>query len=407
MNALGKFERTWVTIDQQAFDHNLSCLHQIIPSHVKISLVVKANAYGHGLAEIGHMAERNEHVYMLCTASLTEALELRTYGIKKPILVLGIIDHDPVEAVEHDIELLVYDTIILDSIHEAALRLGKKAVIHIKVDTGLSRLGIFVHQARSFILYAQQLPCIELRGICSHFAKAASEDQTFTQLQYRRFNELLDELIACGINIPLKHMTNTAASTVYDLDNFNMIRIGAGAYGLMPSQAHYERTIERHPDYNLEPVLSWHTRIYHIKKLPKDTPVGYDCTFLTSRDTTIALLPIGYSDGYDKRLSNKSFVYLPKFDRYAPVIGRVAMNMTTIDVTGFEGIELGDEVILVGKQPEIKATRLAELTGSHNAREITLSIRTSIERVINDCQLSACDCLPWHKTNSKLTTDQL
>lgn len=374
--------RTWVEIDQQAFDRNITCYKNIIGPSVMISLVIKANAYGHGLIETANLAEGNENIHMINTAMLSEGLTLRAHGIRKPILVLGIIDEDPCQAIINDIDLVVSDTQVLNELNACAATLGKKCSVHIKVDTGLARLGIPLDEVIPLIRYAHSLPHININGICSHFAEASSQDQTYTKLQYDRFISVLKELETKNITIPYRHITNSAASTTYDLSLLNMIRIGAGIYGLSPSQAHKERTLAVHPDYTLDPVLSWHTRVCHIRLIPAHTYVGYDRTYTTSHNTTIALLPIGYSDGYDKRLSNKGMVYFPHAQKFAPVIGRIAMNMTTIDISNIPDVQLGTEVILVGKQVEISAATISDLTGCNNPREVTLSIHQSIQRIV-------------------------
>ena len=373
--------RTWVEIDVQAFNHNIACYKNIIGPSTMISLVVKANAYGHGITQIAHIAEDNENIDMLATASLSEALILRNDGIKKPILVMGIMDEDPTQAIIHDIDIMISDKRELLELNSCAMAIGKKCNVHIKVDTGLGRFGVLVDDVIPFIKYAQTFPYIHINGICSHFAEASNKDQSYTQLQYNRFINILKELQEQNISIAYKHITNSAASTTYDLSMLNMIRIAAGAYGLYPSEAQKERTLLVHPEYQLQPVLSWHTRICLIKVLPAQTYVGYDRTYTTQEKTTIALLPIGYSDGYDKRLSNKAVVYFPHAHAYAPVIGKVAMNVTTIDISKIPDVHLGTEVVLVGPQPEISATTLAEITGCNNPREITLHINPSIARM--------------------------
>jgi alanine racemase len=373
--------RTWVEISTQAFNNNITCYKNIIGPSVMISLVVKANAYGHGITQIAHMAENNDHIHMLDTASLSEALILRGDGIKKPILVMGIMDDDPVQAIVNNIDVMVSNEQEILELNSHAQVIGKKCNIHIKVDTGLGRFGVLYNDAVALVKYAQTLPYIYVKGICSHFAEASSQDQSYTQLQYNRFIDILRELQENHISIPYRHITNSAATTTYDLSMLSMIRIAAGAYGLYPSEAHRERTVSLHPEYRLKQILSWHTRVCHIKTLPEQTYVGYDRTYTTTKRTTIALLPIGYSDGYDKRLSNKAQVYFPHARMYAPVIGKVAMNVTTIDISQIPDVHIGTEVILVGPWQEIAATRLAEISGCHNPREITLHIHPSIVRV--------------------------
>ncbi len=378
-----QYERlTWVEISQDAFEDNVESLAKVLGPRIKISLVVKANAYGHGIVEIARLAEHNDHIHMLCTATLSEALFLRRRGIIKPLLVLGIIDEELAHAIDNDIDLLVGDHPALNDIGACAKSMRKVCKIHLKVDTGLTRLGVSVHEAVSFVKYAQSLPFIAVKGICSHFAESAGQDQTFTRRQYDAFVSVLKNLERERIHVDCRHITNSAASPVYDLDMFSMVRVGACVYGLLPSHAHYERVHARHPTYNPRSVLSWHARIIALRTIPTGTTVGYDRTYTTQRETVLGLLPIGYSDGYDKRLSNKGLVYVPDAHTFAPVIGRVAMNMTALDVTDVAGVARGHEVIVLGARPEIDAFVLAELTGCHNAREITLNIRPTIERIV-------------------------
>jgi len=373
--------RTWVEIDTQAFNHNIACYKNIVGSSVMISLVVKANAYGHGITQIAHIAEKNENIHMLDTASLSEALVLRNDGIKKPILVMGIMDEDPTQAIINDIDVMISDKQEMLELNSYATAIGKKCNVHIKVDTGLGRFGVLVDDVIPLINYAQTLPYIHINGICSHFAEASNKDQSYTQLQYTSFVNILSELKKQNIAITYRHITNSAASTTYDLSMLSMVRIAAGAYGLYPSEAQKERTLLVHPEYQLQQVLSWHTRICHIKTLPAQTYVGYDRTYTTQEQTTIALLPIGYSDGYDKRLSNKALVYFPHAHAYAPIIGNIAMNIATIDISHIPDVHVGTEVLLVGPQKEIAATTLADMSNCHNPREITLHIHPSITRV--------------------------
>lgn len=384
--------RTWVSLNKNAFARNLACFAKIVGPHVKISLVVKSNAYGHGLLPICTMSNEHEAIHALCTAMTSEAIFLRCNGVRKPILSLGIIDNELSDVIMHNIDILVSDTALLDKLNAVALRLKKVCNVHIKVDTGLGRLGIPSCHALSLIMYAKTLSHINVNGICSHFAQAAAVDQSYTQFQYDSFMALLMDLKSKNIDIPYRHITNTASSTTYDLSSMNMIRTGAGVYGLLPSESHRERTLRLHPYYEIEQVLSWHTRIFHIRRVPGGTSIGYDRTFTTQQESLIALLPVGYADGYDKRLSNQAVVYIPRVDKYVKVIGRVAMNVTTIDVSSVPDIQPDEEVLLVGPQSEIQASHLAQLTGSCNPREITLGINPSIGRIVIDrCTLSdAC-----------------
>ncbi len=368
--------RTWVTLDAAAFSHNIACFKRLVGHEKHLAVVVKSDAYGHGLAHIAKLASAEQAVHMVCTASLSEALALRTYGFKKSILVLGILDMPYEQAILHDIDLMVDSRETIKDLNNIAQSLGASCSIHLKVDTGLARLGVPFSDAVACVQYAQSLPAISLKGLCSHFAEASNTDHSFTEYQYQQFMSLIEQLKALSIHIPYCHIANTAGSILYaHAQHLTMVRIGAGAYGMVSDAA-------MPTGYALQQILTWHARICQLHTLPAGTPIGYERTFVAKRETRVALLPIGYYDGYDKRLSNKAVVFVPGTGKYAPIIGRISMNMAAIDVTDMDPVSLGDEVILTGNRPEIHACTLAALTGCNNPREITLHIHHAIPRIV-------------------------
>jgi len=393
--------RTWIEIDQQAFNHNIASYQAILaPQNVNIGVVVKSNAYGHGILEIAHLCQINNHVSYLFVVMLSEALQLRAAGIQKPILVMGIIDEDPALAILNDIDLLVYSKSMIDNLHAIAARLKKMVAVHLKVDTGLSRLGIDPTETIAIAHHVQMLPFMRLQGISSHFAESNNENLEFTHLQLSRFNNLLQKLAQNNITVPIRHMANSAASSILSLKMMNLVRIGAGALGLPSSAITTERTSTTYPPFSIKPVLSWHTRIMNIRTIAAGNSVGYDRTYTTTKETTIALLPIGYGDGYSKRLSNKAHVLLKKQNKFVPVIGRVAMNLATIDITSIGNVSEGDEVIVLGSQEQISANTLAQLTEGFNAREITVQINQSIARKITQPRVGADTKILYTKENN-------
>jgi len=373
--------QTWIEINKNAFDHNIASLHTIA-EHQKIAVVVKANAYGHGISEIAQLCQQNPHVHMLCTVSISEALHLRSIGITKPILVLGIFDRDPAYAIAQNIEFVIHDATTVQQLNAIAQNLQVQCKIHLKIDTGLSRLGIAPNDALAFVQFIQTLSHVQVYGICSHFAESPKEDITYTLHQYQQFHSVLETLKMQNIEIPYRHIANTSGSLSFDFPDTSLIRVGACAYGLIPSNATLQRVQAKHPDFSLQPALSWHARIMHIRTIPAGSAVGYDRRFTTNRTTKIAFLPIGYTDGYSKRLSNKSQVLIKKQNVLAPVIGRIAMNMTSIDVTDIPDIAVGDEVLILGDHPMINAIHLAELIESYNPREFTAGLSMAIRREI-------------------------
>ena len=374
---------TWIEINKHAFFANITHYKKAI-GDATLSVVVKANAYGHGLKEIAQLCQENNNVDWLCVVGLSEALALRAHNFKKHILVLNLIDEDPSTAIEHDIDLTVYDEHNLKALNELGSKLQKPANIHIKIDTGLSRFGFFPKQALKIIEYAHGLPFINLRGIFTHCSEADAQDQTFTKHQLQSFNQLLHAIKKKGIPIPLKHAFNSAATTTYPLGLCNFVRVGAGAYGLWPSEINKKLTQKKYPDFQLTPILTWKTKILEIKQVPAGSFVSYGRTFQAQRTSMLAFLPIGYFDGYDRRLSNCGIVSIKKANNlfYAPVVGVVCMNTTIIDVTNIPGTNIGDEIILIGPYKNLTATNLADNIKSYNPREIVTRLNPSIPRII-------------------------
>lgn len=369
---------TWLEVNKSAFDHNIATYRSLVGSGTQISVVVKSNAYGHGTREIGLLCEQNPAVDWICTASLSEALELRSYGISKPILVLSMVDEDPHLAAEYSIDLPVFDVPTAHEFNAIGTQLNKKITVHVKIDTGMTRYGLHSDTAVSEIQEIHALPFITIRGIFTSCAESGNPDQTFTLHQLEIFNTICKQLDELGIHIPFKHGANSAAaSTVHtQFPLFNLVRLGAGAYGLW----HFRDAQRNHPELNLQQLLSWKSRVTNIKTVPAGTCVGYDRTFITTRPTAIAIIPVGYQDGYDRRFTNKGIVLINGY--YARVIGRICMNATLIEIPENQEVALGNEVILLGDYENLRAHDLAALIESHNAREITTRLAPAIKKII-------------------------
>jgi alanine racemase len=367
---------TWLEIDKTALDHNIAQYRKIVGSK-QIALVIKGNAYGHGLKEIVALTQNNDDINWYCTFSLSEALALRKLNVTKPILVLGFIDQDPGLAIMQDIDLILFDEHQLPLIIERAEQLNKAARLHIKIDTGLSRFGFLPQDALTVIKRLHQQTNISLQGICTHFAAAEQEDQTYTQWQSDQFHTLIAELDRCNISPAYRHAQATAATIRNSEQACNMVRIGAGAYGLYPSYKIKEELWQKY-GLTLQQILTWKSYIYALRTIPKGTFIGYGCTYQTSADTNIAIIPVGYADGYHRRLSNIGKVLIN--NQYASIIGRVAMNTIIVDVTHIPLITIGSEVILMGNYNNLTALDIAEQIGAHNPREITVRLPDSLER---------------------------
>ena len=372
----------WIEINSSAFKNNIEQFRNLIGSQKKLLVVVKANAYGHGIIEISRLA-KNYGVDWLGVNSLEEALIIKKNKVNLPILILGYVQlSDLPEAVENDFHLTVYNEETIKELGEITSKRKKKVFLHIKLETGTHRQGI-KEELIPFIKLIEAYPYLSVEGISTHFANIEdTTDHTYAQIQLDRFNSCIKLLEKEKISIPIKHTACTAATILFPETYFDMVRVGIGIYGLWPSKETYLSCLLRgRKPVNLQPVLTWKTKIVQIKDVPEGAFIGYGCTYKTTRPTKLAVLPIGYYDGYDRKLSNFSYVLIK--GKRAPVRGRVAMNMITADITDIEGVKLEDEVVLLGKQGNeiISAKYLASLCGTINY-EIVTRINPLIPRII-------------------------
>lgn len=373
----------WVEIDSSALIHNIQQFRKLIGEKRQFLAMVKANAYGHGILEVSRIAVKAGADW-LGVHSLEEGILLRESGLTCPILVVGYVPLDGLkDAVAHDLRLMVYNFETLAQLPKICRQLQKKAFLHVKVETGTFRQGIRREDALSFMKQALEHPELVLEGISSHFANIEdTTDHTYAQSQLQNFKKIIQELEKNKIGIPLKHMSCSASAILFPETYFDIVRAGISMYGLWPSKETFLscRLQEREP-LHLRPVLSWKTRIAQIKKVPKGSFIGYGCTYKVSRKTVLAVLPVGYYDGYDRRLSNSSYVLVK--GKRAPLRGRVAMDFIMVDTTDIPGTSLEDEIVLLGKEGEdsITADDLASLVGSINY-EIVSRINPQIPRII-------------------------
>lgn len=370
---------TWLELDARAFDHNVQRYKKMVHP-ARLAVVVKSNAYGHGLYQIAQLAQNNANIDYLCTVSLSEAVALREHGISKPLLVLSILDDTLENACLYDIDVVIFSWQQALALHECARKHTKKINVHIKVDTGLTRLGIPYTHAVEFIQNVRHLSHVNVHGIFTHFAESEKTDQTFTRLQIERFNMVVTALKKEDIHIPLQHTSCSAAITSSQLSHFTMARAGIGIYGLWPSFENKEMTHQQFPSFSLKPVLTWKTTIMHVQEIEPGTSVGYDRTFVAHKAASIATLPVGYWDGYDRGLSNKGIVYIK--NNPARVVGRVAMNLMMIDVSDINA-RVGDEVMLLGARDGITADNLANECNTINYEFVT-RINPLLLRIIRE-----------------------
>ncbi len=339
----------------------------------KILAVVKAQAYGHGAVRVSkHFLELGAD--MLGVALVEEGRGLREAGIDAPILVMGAVVPEQAEAIVA-LKLIpaVFSLTTARALSGAARKLRMKVPVHVKIDTGMGRIGIAPEAAPDFVSGLRSLEGITLQGLMTHFADADLRDKEFASKQMSRFETLLKALDAKGIDIPLRHTANSAALLDYKRALFTMVRPGLMLYGYSPLE-------ERSRETDLRPALSLVTRIAFLKKVPAGIPISYGRTFVTGRESLIATVPIGYADGYSRGLSNKGGALVRGVR--VPIAGRVCMDMCMLDVTGVPDVSEGDEVVLVGKlgHERITADDIAEKTGTI-AYEVLCGISNRVPRV--------------------------
>lgn len=375
---------TWIEISKHALEHNFKMYKEFIGNKL-LGVVVKSNAYGHGILEVSRIAQESIYVDWLFTATLSEAVQLRAHGITKPILVIYFIDADPSLLITHDIATMASDLQTLNELNQLGIAQNKKCKVHLKVDSGMSRFGFLPNEMLTIAKYACSLPGLQVEGIYSHLAQAANIDQSFNREQENTFSKTVEQLAQEGINFSYVHISNSAGTTALDTCYTNLVRVGLGMYGWWPSQSNKEITQEKMPSFDLRPVLSFKTKIFQMRKIEADCFVGYDRTYKTTKPTTIAVLPVGYFDGYDRRLSSKGILLIR--GQYAPVIGIIAMTTTLVDITHIPDAQVGDEVILMGDYEKITPTQLANVMGSFNPREILTRLNSTIPRIVIEQEL--------------------
>lgn len=340
MNNFSFYRQTWVEVDLKAVAANFFTLKKSLPVSTKMMVAVKANAYGHGIIEVSRKLVECGVDY-LGVACVDEALLLRKNLIEVPILNLGAFLKNDVEMmVGYDISSTVTDWALVRKLDACAARLKKKARVHIKIDTGMGRLGVWHADAFDFIVKLCALKNIIIEGLYTHFPSADS-DEAFTRSQINTFCALVDKLTVRGIEIPLKHSANSVAVMGYRDSHFNLVRPGLAIYGLYP-QEDFPRHME------LLPVLSFKTKVAFIKKISKGMSVSYGRTYLANKRTKIATLPVGYGDGYNRLLSNKGKVLIR--GKTCPVAGVVCMDQMMVDVSLLKDIRVEDVVVLIGSQ---------------------------------------------------------
>ncbi|WP_378955710.1 alanine racemase [Pelosinus sp. sgz500959] len=334
------FERAvWAEIDLEAIAHNVGQIRKVTASNAQICAVVKADAYGHGAVAVARTVLQ-AGADRLAVAILNEALELRRAGFRVPILILGYTpDTQAAMVVDQDITQTIFTIESAQALSGAAVAAGKTVNVHIKIDTGMGRIGVRPEDAGDFAVAVSELPGIKIEGVFSHFANSDSADKSFAYEQYRRFTLGLELIEGKGIQIPIRHIANSAA--ILDLPDMHldMVRPGIILYGLWPSDE-VDHTLD------LRPAMQLKTQVGFVKEMASHTSISYGRTYFTETSSIIATLPLGYADGWSRLLAHKAQVLL--CGKRAPLVGRVCMDQCMVDVTHIPGVRVGDEVLLFG-----------------------------------------------------------
>jgi len=376
---------TWVEISEKAYAHNLAFFKQRIPSRTEFSVVVKANAYGHGIGEISRLAMKHG-ADSLCVHTLDEAISLRRFGIDQDILIMGPVPRLRLrEVIANDFRLVLYNRETLADLNQLTREMNKPVRVHLKLEMGTHRQGIDAEDLVNFLNDLKNFSSVKLEAAYSHFSNIEdTTDHSYAFYQLELFNSMSAQIQKSGFPEFKKHVACSAAMLLFPETHFDMVRLGISQYGLWPSRETFVSYKMRHAQNTeeaLRPVLSWKARVTQLKSVPANRFIGYGCSYQTTRDSRIAVLPIGYSDGYDRRLSNQSYVLI--HGRRAPVRGRVCMNFIMVDVTDIPEVKVEDEAVFIGHQGKEKITAdyLAQLMGTINY-EVVTRINWQIPRII-------------------------
>jgi alanine racemase len=333
----------WAEVDLDAIAHNVTAIKRHVGDRTMVMAVVKANAYGHGAEPVARAALESGASW-LAVNRLSEGVALRRAGIDAPILVMAYTPPaGATTAVAHDLRLTVTSISLAEALSSAATRAGKDLPFHVKIDTGMGRFGLLPDEVLSFARALGQLPNLELEGLFTHFAVADLADKDYTRQQFAIYLDIIAALEREGIRVPIRHVANSAATLDLPEMHLDAVRPGIAIYGLRPSI-----TVE--PALPLRPALTLKSRVGRVRTLPAGSSISYGRTFVTERPTPVALVPVGYGDGYLRLNSNRGAVLI--HGQRAPIRGRVCMDQFVVDISDIDGVQPDDEVVLIGRQGE-------------------------------------------------------
>lgn len=371
-----KFERVKAVVSLDAIAHNFEEMKKNIADGTKIVAVIKADGYGHGAEAIARLIEGYEYIWGFAAATAEEAIQLKDAGVKKPVLILGIVFEEYFqELIQKEVRMTVCDYDMAKALSEEAVRQGRQVHIHIGLDTGMSRIG-FADKPESVeeIKRIAALSNVEIEGMFTHFARADETDKSPAEDQLKRYLAFVELLEKAGVQIPLKHCSNSAGIIRMPEANLNMVRAGITIYGIYPS-AEVERDIVK-----LIPAMELKSHVAFVKDLPAGTAISYGGTFASETDLRVATIPVGYADGYPRTLSNKGWVLI--HGQKAPILGRICMDQFMVDVTHIADVKHGDEVTLIGRDGDecIHIDELGDLSGRFSY-EFACEISKRVPRV--------------------------
>ena len=356
------YSRVYARVDLDAVASNMQQMKHNLHPETQIMAVIKADGYGHGAVQIAQMLENVDYIWGFAVATLDEAVVLKSEGIQKPVLVLGCVFPDQyMEMLKYGIRMNVYTEEMADAISQIAAREGKTAYMHIKLDTGMGRLGFEVNEdAVDSICRISKMKNVCMEGIFTHFAKADETDKAFTEKQIKDFLKMTEKLKEQNVVFQYEHCANSAAIIDVPDANFDLVRAGISIYGLYPSEEVLKQNVK------LKPALALKSHVAYVKGIEAGVPISYGGTFVSEKQMTIATIPVGYADGYPRNLSNVGYVLIR--GKKAPIIGRVCMDQFMVDVTDIDGVCFGDTVTLIGKDgnEEITVEDLSTLSGRFN-----------------------------------------
>lgn len=362
------YTRIRARIDLDAIEYNIEKMKENLPEDTKLIVVAKADCYGHGALQTTSLLSLKEYVWGFAVATLDEAIVLRRGGITKPILVLGCIFPEQwIDALENNIRITVYAEELTKVLSDLAVKIGRKAYVHVKLDTGMGRIGFTPgKEGADKIEEISKLPNIVMEGLYTHFSKADEGDKSYTMKQMEAYTRMKEELAGRGITFSYYHCCNSAG--IIDLKGAgqNLARAGISTYGMYPSEEVHKENVD------LKPALELISHVAFVKWVDEGKMISYGGTYVTKRRTKIATIPVGYGDGYPRSLSNKGYMLI--HGKKAPIIGRVCMDQCMVDVTEIEDVKFGDEVVLVGRDGDeyLSVETLSRLSDRFNYEFVCL-----------------------------------